>query len=155
MRTRLEYVLVGLLLSALFCQLAASQESRISGQSGQLFFLKPTETYITKFPEVSTLRADASHKEEKTVSVSSTMFAYSPAISTFQTIHIPPQSAHIIILPSPSNVDPKMIVEIPRTFHSNMPLFRGMSPSSRDVRGAYDGQQSYWSMNDPLFHFPK
>ena len=51
-----------------------------------------------------------------------------------------PESAHILIWQAPPDMDQNMILEIPKDFSSNMPIFKGLPPFCADFRGVFINQ---------------
>jgi hypothetical protein len=51
-----------------------------------------------------------------------------------------PESAHILIWQAPPDMDQNMILEIPKDFSSNMPIFKRLPPFPGDFRGVFINQ---------------
>ena len=154
MQTRIAYVLFTLSLSILVCHGATAQEGRISPQLGQVFFLKSNQTPSEGIQANSP--AKTSQKESKGESGQRIRFFFPDSTdSREKPLFTAPQTAHIVILQAPLNIDPGMILEMPHDFHSNMPLLRAIPPSSRDLRGMYVVPRSLPSIDDLLDHSPR
>jgi hypothetical protein len=67
----------------------------------------------------------------------------------FMVMEDTPESAHILVWQAPPDMDQSMILEIPKDFSSNMPIVKGLPPSSADFRGVFINQPPQSA--NPLF----